>query len=68
MALRSQKTVSRRFPAEERVLDCFLSGKRGVTIFKGLAFQFRVAVTHPTQVPRDNAVQKIITLTFVAGE
>jgi len=68
MALWSQQTVSRCFPAEERVLDCFLSGKRGVTIFKRLAFHFRVVVTHPTPVPRDNAVQKIITLTFVARE
>lgn len=67
-ALLSQETERRRFSAEERVLDCFLSGKMGVTVFKRLAFQFRVVVSHSTPVPPENAVQKIITLTFAAGE
>jgi hypothetical protein len=56
------------FPGGRASLGLFSFWEKGVTIFKRLAFQFRVVVTHPTPVPSDNAVQKIITLTFVARE
>jgi hypothetical protein len=49
-------------------LQFFLSGRSGMTIFKWLVFQFWFIVIHPTLIPCDSAVQKIITLAFVASK
>ena len=56
------------FSSRRLSLGVFLSRMSGVTIFKWLAFQFRVIMMHPTLFLYDNAEQKIITLAFIARD
>jgi len=60
------ENVKHHFPAEDWVLEFLFSGKRGDNIqLTGLSIE--VTVIHPTLVPWDNAVWKIITLTFAGS-
>jgi hypothetical protein len=48
-------------------LECILSGRSGVTVFKWRDFHFLVVVMHSTFITWDSAVQKIISITFIVS-